>query len=64
MSSKHTPEGLAAVAKPTDDSIAILRFNRSRAGEPRLMVGVEFYPQGNTVMGNVYDADAVGTAGA
>jgi hypothetical protein len=29
-----------------DDSGVILRLTRPRAGEARLMVGVEFYPEG------------------
>lgn len=41
-----------------DDSIVILRFTRPRAGEARLMVGVEFYPEDNEVVGNVYGAES------
>ena len=31
---------------------------RPRAGEARLMVGVEFYPEDNAVVGKVYDAES------
>ena len=41
-----------------DDGIVILRFTRPRAGEARLMVGVEFYPEDNEVVGKVYDAES------
>ena len=41
-----------------DDSIVILRFTQPRAGEARLMVGVEFYPEDNEVVGKVYDAES------
>ena len=41
-----------------DESIAILRFTRPRAGEARLMVGVEFCPEDNEVVGKVYDAES------
>ena len=40
-----------------DDSSVILRLARPRAGEVRLMVGVEFYPEDNEVVGKVYGAD-------
>ena len=49
-----TPSGLDFTRD--DDSIVILRFTRPRAGEARLMVGVEFYPEDNEVVGKVYDA--------
>jgi hypothetical protein len=39
-------------------TIVILRFTQPRAGEARLMVGVEFYPEDNKVVGNIYDADS------
>jgi hypothetical protein len=42
----------------TVDDVAILRFTRPRAGEVRLMVGVEFYPEDNAVVGKVYDAES------
>jgi hypothetical protein len=48
-----TPSGLDF----TGDAV-ILRFTRPRAGEARLMVGVEFYPEDNEVVGNVYDAES------
>jgi hypothetical protein len=51
-----TPSGLDFTGD--DDSIVILRFTRPRAGEARLMVGVEFYPEVNEVVGNVYDAES------
>jgi hypothetical protein len=41
-----------------DDSVVILRFTRPHAGEARLMVGVEFYPEDNEVVGSVYDAES------
>lgn len=41
-----------------DDSVVILRFSRPRAGEVRLMAGVEFYPEDNKVVGKVYDAES------
>jgi len=41
-----------------DDGIVILRLTRPRAGEARLMVGVEFDPEHNEVVGNVYDAES------
>ena len=41
-----------------DDGIVILRLARPRAGKARLMVGVEFYPEDNEVVGNVYDAES------
>jgi hypothetical protein len=41
-----------------DDSIVVLRLTRPRAAEARLMVGVEFYPEINEVVGNVYDAES------
>jgi hypothetical protein len=49
-----TPSGLDFTGD--DDSIVILRFTRPRAAEAHLMVGVEFYPEGNEVVGKVYDA--------
>jgi hypothetical protein len=51
-----TPTGLDFTG--ADDSIVILRFARPRAGEARLMVGVEFYPEDNEVVGKVYDAES------
>jgi hypothetical protein len=50
-----TPSGLDFT---DNDSIVILRLTRPRAGEARLMVGVEFYPEDNEVVGNVYDAES------
>jgi hypothetical protein len=41
-----------------DNSIAILRFTRPRAGEARLMVAVEFSSENNLVVGKVYDAES------
>ena len=41
-----------------DDSSVIIRFTRPRAGEARLMAGVEFYPEDNEVVGKVYDAES------
>ena len=41
-----------------DDSSVIIRLTRPRAGETRLMVGVEFYPKDNEVVGKVYGADS------
>jgi len=41
-----------------DDSGVILRFTRPHVGEARLMVGVEFYPEDNEVVGNAYDAES------
>ena len=41
-----------------DDAGVILRFTRRRAGEARLMVGVEFDPENNEVVGSVYDAES------
>ena len=41
-----------------DDSIAILRLTRPRAGEARLMVGVVFDPENNEVVGKIYDAES------
>jgi hypothetical protein len=41
-----------------DDGIVILRFTRSRAGEARLMVSVEFDVEHNEVVGKVYDAES------
>lgn len=41
-----------------DDSGMILRFTRPRAGEARLMVGVEFHPHDSEVVGKVYDAQS------
>jgi hypothetical protein len=41
-----------------DDSGAILRFTRPRAGEARLMAGVEFHPEDNEVVGKVYGAES------
>jgi hypothetical protein len=49
-----TPSGLDF----TGDGVAILRLTRSRGGEARLMVGVEFYPKDNEVVGKVYDAES------
>jgi hypothetical protein len=40
------------------DDRMILRLARPRAGEARLMVGVEFYPEDNEVVGKVYDAES------
>jgi hypothetical protein len=51
-----TPSGLDFTGD--DDSIVILRFTRPRAGETRLMAGVEFYPKDNEVVGTVYGADS------
>ena len=51
-----TPSGLDFTGD--DDSIVILRLARPRAGEARLMVGVEFYPEDNEVVGKVYDAES------
>jgi hypothetical protein len=51
-----TPSGLDFTGD--DDSIAILRFTRPRPAEARLMVGVEFYPKDNEVVGKVYGADS------
>ncbi len=50
-----TPSGLDFIG---DDSSVIIRFTRPRAGEARLMVGVEFYLEDNEVVGNVYDAES------
>ena len=41
-----------------DDSIAILRLTRPCAAEAHLMVGVEFHPHDNEVVGKVYDAES------
>jgi hypothetical protein len=41
-----------------DDSSVIIRFTQPRAGEARLMAGVEFYPEDNEVVGKVYDAES------
>jgi hypothetical protein len=41
-----------------DDSSVIIRFTRPRAAEARLMVGVEFDPENNEVVGKVYDAES------
>jgi hypothetical protein len=41
-----------------DDSSVIIRFTQPRAGEARLMVGVEFYPEDNEIVGKVYDAES------
>jgi hypothetical protein len=41
-----------------DDSIAILRFIRPRAGKARIMVGVEFDPENDEVVGKIYDAES------
>jgi hypothetical protein len=51
-----TPSGLDFTGD--DGSTVILRFTRPRAEEARLMVGVEFYPEGNDVVGKVYDAES------
>jgi len=51
-----TPSGLDFTGD--EDSIVILRFTRPRAGETRLMVGVEFSPEENQVVGKVYDAES------
>ena len=51
-----TPSGLDFTGD--DDSIAILRFTRPRTGEARLMVGVEFCPGDNEVVGKTYDAES------
>jgi hypothetical protein len=50
-----TPSGLD-FTEDGNDSGVILRFTRRRAAEARLMVGVEFYPKDNAVVGKVYDA--------
>ena len=42
----------------TRDDVAILRFTRPRAGEARLMVGVEFDSENNEVVGKIYDAES------
>jgi hypothetical protein len=52
-----TPSGLDFTGDDNDSSV-IIRFTRSRAGEARLMVGVEFYPEDNEVVGKVYDAES------
>ena len=49
-----TPSGLDFTGD--DASGVILRFTRPRAEEARLMVGVEFDPEDNEVVGKVYDA--------
>jgi len=41
-----------------DDSGVILRLARPRAGEARLMVGVEFSSEDNEIVGKVYDAES------
>ena len=41
-----------------DDGIVILRLARPRVEEARLMVGVEFDPEDNAVVGKVYDAES------
>ncbi len=41
-----------------DDSSVIIRSTRPRDGKARLMAGVEFYPEDNEVVGNVYDAES------
>ena len=41
-----------------DDSSVIIRFTRPRAEGARLMVGVEFYPEDNEVIGKFYDAES------
>ena len=51
-----TPSGLDFAGD--DDSVSILRFTRPRAGEARLMVGVEFYPEDDEVVGKVYGAES------
>jgi hypothetical protein len=52
-----TPSGLDFTGDD-DDPGTILRFTRPRAGEARLMVGVEFYAGENKVVGKVYDAES------
>jgi hypothetical protein len=49
-----TPSGLDF----TGDGVAILRLTRSRGGEARLMVGVEFDSEDNEVVGKVFDAES------
>jgi len=58
VNNKHSPEALADVPLTTDDPSAILRLTRPRAGEARLMVGVEIYPEDNAVVGKVYEAES------
>lgn len=41
-----------------DDSIAILSFTWPSSGEARPMVSVEFNPEENEVVGNVYDGQS------
>jgi hypothetical protein len=60
---EHLRRALAQGLTPTgldigNDDIAVLRFTRPRAGEARLMVGVEFHPEADEVVGNVYDAES------
>jgi hypothetical protein len=50
-----TPSGLD-FTEDGNDSIAILRLTRPRAGELRLMVSVEFSSEDNEVVGKVYGA--------
>lgn len=57
MNNIHSPKALAVVP-PTDDSIGILRLTRARAAEAHLVVGVEFHPEDNEVVGKVYDAES------
>jgi hypothetical protein len=51
-----TPSGLDFTGD--DDSIVILSFTRPRAGEARLMVGVEFHPEDNEIVGKVYNGES------
>ena len=58
MKNANRTEVVAVVPLATDDSISTPRLTRPRAGKARLMVGVEFYPEDNEVVGNVYDAES------
>jgi hypothetical protein len=49
-----TPTGLDFTA----DDFAVLRFTRPRAAEARLIIGVEFSYEGNSVVGKVYNAES------
>jgi hypothetical protein len=51
-----TPSGLDFAGD--DDSIAILRLTRPRAGGVHLLVSVEFSAEENEVVGKVYDAES------
>ena len=57
MNNIHSPRALAVVP-PTDDSIGILRLTQARGAEAHLVVGVEFDPENNEVVGKVYDAES------